>query len=363
MMNFLKKLLGKKEEINVTDNTSFWNWFMLHEKSFYNAIKSGHNVDDDFLNILMPKLQQVNDRFFCSTGMYSDETAELVITAEGDIKSFVFVEELIAAAPPVSRWKFTALNPPIGLNDTNIKMDGLSFDKNNLSFIDNGTEEHPDEIELIMIHSDYNEENKHIITNGTLIYLDHLLGELNAATLIDNIRVAGNSPTNKPLISIEKLIAFLQWREKEFVEKYSGTRHNTEDDNYSTFEAEDEEGLLILAIINQELLDWDAKASHPWMMIFEIKYDIEAGGMPYESVYTLMDQFENELVQRLPDSDGYLNLGRKTYNGTRTIYFACKEFRHSSKMASLLIHEYSKDLDISYDIYKDKYWMTMREFE
>lgn len=362
-MNWLKKLLGKKEEPPITDHNSFWNWFLQHEKSFYSAVKSGNNVDASFLNILMPKLQQLNHHFYCSTGMYNADTAELIITAEGDIKSFVFVEELIAAAPVVGHWKFTALNPPIGLNDTNIQMDGFLFDKNKLSFIDNGNEEHPDEIDLILIHTDYNESNKITITNGTLIYLDHLLGELNTATLIDNIKVAGMPAKNQELIGIDKLSPFLLWREKEFVEKYNGTRHNTEDDNYSTLEAEDENGLMILAIINQELLDWDAKASHPWLMVFDIKYDIEAGGMPYESTYVLMDQFEEELVQQLPDSDGYLNLGRKTYNGTRTIYFACKEFRNASKMASRLIQTYSKGLVVSYDIYKDKYWMTMREFE
>ena len=35
----------------------------------------------------------------------------------------------------------------------------------------------------------------------------------------------------KELIPIEKLKDFLIWRQKEFIEKYEGTRRNTIDDN------------------------------------------------------------------------------------------------------------------------------------
>ena len=37
----------------------------------------------------------------------------------------------------------------------------------------------------------------------------------------------------KELIPISKLKDFLTWREKEFIEKYEGTRHNTENDSYA----------------------------------------------------------------------------------------------------------------------------------
>lgn len=46
--------------------------------------------------------------------MYNASTAELVVTADGDIKTFVWVEELIAAAPKLANWKFTALKPATG---------------------------------------------------------------------------------------------------------------------------------------------------------------------------------------------------------------------------------------------------------
>lgn len=364
-MSFLKKLLGSKDKTVITDNTSFWNWFLLQEQSFHQIVKgrNSNNIDGNFLNKLMSKLQLLNDQFYCVTGMYDENTVELILTAEGDIKTFVFVEELIAAAPAIAGWKFTALKPAIGLDEMRIKMDGYEFDQHKIQFFSNIQPEYPDEIEITLVHSDFNETDEQILSNGTLIYLDNVLGELNTATLIDSVQVSGTCPPDKEMIPMEKLESFLLWREKEFVEKNKGRRYNTENDSYSAMEGKDAKGQLLIAIINRNLLEWDAKASHPWMMVIEIEYIAVKNGMPDSHTYSIMTQFEEELMPLLPDSEGYLNLGRQTYNRKRTIYFACHEFRHASKKAAALIKEYKgRLLSISYDIYKDKYWKTMNNF-
>lgn len=362
-MSFFKKVFGSKDEIQVVDAQSFWQWFRANEKAFYQSIKNSDEVDQKFLQQLMPRLQQLNSQFYCLTGMINDVVAELVITAEGDIKSFVFVEELVASAPSLSRWTFTALKPPIGLDGISIEMDGLEFNSSNISFISNIDENYADEIDITLIYHDYQENNREIISNGVLIYLDNALGELNAATLIDNVSVTGPPKDRSQLISIDKLSNYLIWREKEFIEKYKATRYHTENDSYSALEGKDENDLPVIAIVNQELLDWDAKASHPWIMLVEIRYDGgENSGLPGEELYRLMDSFEDEMLQSLTDADGYLNVGRQTYNGRRTIYFACKEFREPSRTAARLIRQYSDRLDIAYDIFKDKYWRVLNRF-
>jgi hypothetical protein len=76
-----------------------------------------------------------------------------------------------------------------------------------------------------------------------------------------------------------------------------------------------------------------------------------------------MNEFDDELLKLLPDADGYLNLGRETYNGTRKIYYACKEFRNASKTVALLIKNYRGKLDAAYDIFKDKYWVTLNHLK
>jgi Family of unknown function (DUF695) len=186
---------------------------------------------------------------------------------------------------------------------------------------------------------------------------------LDTVTLIDSIKVTGPSPDLPDSIPIVKLKDYLVWREKEFIEKYKSTAYDTSNDQFAVMEARDKEDQLVLATINQDILNWDGKASHPWMMFIEIKYDgSKNNGMPDNDTYQLMNEFEDELSTQLKDIDGYLNLGREIYNGVRTIYFACKEFRTPSRTTAQLIAKYKGRLEISYDIIKDKYWMCMNRF-
>jgi len=359
-MSFLKKIFSGKQDAAINSYADFWNWFQQHEKRFFKIVKDQNDIDKNFFSKLSPKLQQLNDGFYFVAGMFDDGIAELIISAEGYVKTFVFAEELVAAAPGIKGWRFTALKPPGDLEGMQIKMDGYEFDENKIRFFSNEHADYPDEIDITLVHEDGTAENKDIISSGTLIYLDNSLGELNTATLIDAVNITGPTAEQKELIPVKKLKDFLLWRQKEFVEKYEGMRHDTENDNYTLLEAHDEHDLPVIATINEDLVNWDAKASHPWMMVMEIKFDdSQNNGLPAEPVYELMNEFDNEALKLLPDIEGYLNLGRETHNGTRKMYYACKEFRHASKTIAALIKSYHGKLDASYDIFKDKYWVTL----
>jgi hypothetical protein len=363
-MNFIKKLFGK-EDVQL-GNEGFWAWFVQNESAFFQILKLRDSilVNDRFIRKLMPKLQALNPRFYCEAGMSDDSTAELVVTAEGDIKSIVWAEELVAAAPKMASWKFTALKP--ALRSGSIHLNGHSFDNSNIHFFCEQDATYPDEIDLILVHADFAEENKKTITHGTLLYLDSLLGELDAATLIDRVTVSGTGPGGVQPIPMDKLTDFLAWKEKEFVEKYQGTRHDTEHDSYASLEGSDEQGFPSIAIVNSDLLEWDVKPSHPWMTIIEIDYKKAEGtsrnGMPGSKYLGQLRQWENELTRELPDSAGYLTLGWQTYKGKRIIYMACKEFRVASKTIAAWIQKYQRVMTCSYEMYKDKYWRTMEKF-
>jgi hypothetical protein len=175
--------------------------------------------------------------------------------------------------------------------------------------------------------------------------------------------VIGKAEAQEELIPIGKLKDYLIWRQKEFIEKYEGVRHDTDSDTYSMLEAELEGGNKLLAVINTDLLEWGAKASHPWVLTVEIKYDGENNnGMPDDMTYKLLNEIEDEILAELKDADGYLNIGRQTADSVREIYFACKEFRKPSKLMHQLEIKYADLIDISYDIYKDKYWMSFNRF-
>ncbi|KAF2330474.1 DUF695 domain-containing protein [Flavobacterium ginsenosidimutans] len=362
-MSFLDKILGKNDA-PIQSNNDFWNWFLKQEKEFFKIVKNRGNIHQGFFEKLAPKLDEIHFGIYFLTGMFDDNTVELILTPDGAIRNIYAIEELVNAAPQIDGWKITALKPSSDVQNIGIDYENFKFDKDNLKFYPNVHEDYPDEIDLIIVYDDFVEEKRAAVTNGVYIFLDNYLGELHSVTLIDNMKVVGPDAISEELIPIEKLKDYLIWREKEFVEKYEGTRHNTENDGYANFEGKGQDGSVVLALINTTLMEWDKKASHPWIFIVGIPFeDCENGGLPDERTYKLLDEIEEEMIQILPDSDGFLNIGRETANNKREIFFACKDFRKPTKVADALIKKYNGVFEISYEIYKDKYWQSFRHFE
>lgn len=361
-MSFFSNLFSKNKP-EIRSNEDFWRWFQKNEKSFFDIVKEGSNIEKGFFDELTPKLDGLREGYYCLTGMRDDDTAELIISAEGVIKNFHFVEKLIQSATKLKGWEFTALKPAMDIRDVSIALSGYRFDTENLHFYSNELVEYPDEIDIVVVHDDWTEENKSTIINGTYIFLDNYLGELNFATMIDNLAVIGKQDAQQELVPIEKLQDFLLWRQAEFVEKYEGERANIDEDNYALLEAELENGNVSLAVINTDLLRWDSKASHPWILNIEVMYDgKDTNGMPDGDTYNLLDEIEDRLSILLQDADGYLNIGRQTANNTREIFYACKDFRRPSQVLSEVHSRYTGVIEINYEIYKDKYWQSFERF-
>jgi hypothetical protein len=354
--------LFKKREISINTYSDFWDWFITQEKKFHKVIEKGEkaHIEQEFFNKIAPKLNKLKDGFFYLTGMCDENTAELILTADGNIQNIVYVEELIESAPHINGWKFTALKPALDIKDNSVEMDGIKFTARNMFFNYTIHPDYPDEIDIKVIHDDFSEDNKNTIVLGAQIYLDNLLGELNYATIVDAIKFVSKEEAGQELIHISKLSDFLNWRQKEFVEKYDNAHFNEKGNQFTVFEAGKESENKFVAIINTGLLQWDAKASHPWMVVLEIKYN-GTNGMPDKLTSALLDEIEDKILLELKDSEGYLYVGRETGNNIREIYFACSEFRKPSKVLYSIQKKYLHQ-KISYDIYKDKYWRTFNRF-
>ncbi|RUT68559.1 DUF695 domain-containing protein [Flavobacterium cupreum] len=362
-MSFFDNILGKKQP-SVGSYSDFWNWFLKNEKEFFNVVQRGENIPKGFFDKLGPKLAEIHPEIYFLAGMIDDQIAELVLTPDGVIKNIYIIEELVNAAPRIEGWKFTALKPPVDIKNVVIEFENFKLNADNLKFYPTINKDYPDEIDLTIVYDHFTEDKKQLITNGVYIFLDNYLGELQSVTLIDNMKMSGNDGISEELIPIEKLKDYLIWREKEFVEKYEGIRHNTEDDNYSGFEGNTKEEGVLLAVVNTSLLTWDKKASHPWVVIITIPFDgSNTNGMPDEETYKILDEIEDEISADLKDLEGYLNIGRETANGKREIFFACKEFRKPPKVLDAIIKKYNHTFEISYEIYKDKYWQSFRHYE
>jgi hypothetical protein len=362
-MNFLKNIFSKAHT-PISSNEDFWNWFIKNEKTFFKIVKTQSNIEKDFFDKLSTKLNELKEGFLYLTGMIDDDTAELIFTADGEIKNFVFVEELVNTAPQIKGWKFTALKPQLGNDDFEIRMSGYTFSTENIYFYANDVPNLPDEIDITVVYENLTEENRSNVLNGVFIFLENYVGELNFATLIDNVAVIGKNESEKELVPINKLSSFLIWREKEFIEKYEDVKINTENQSHSILQGESRNGHPLFAAINTDLLAWDNKASHPWILKFELLYDgSENDGLPDDYTFELLSKCEDDMLLYLKDMNGHLHIGRESSESVRSIYFACNEFRECSKIANTIQHSYTGILDITYEIYKDKYWQSLAYFE
>jgi hypothetical protein len=123
-------------------------------------------------------------------------------------------------------------------------------------------------------------------------------------------------------------------------------------------------GNTMIAVVNTDILNWENKASHPWVLTIDITYEGEGqNGMPDNITYQFLDEVENKVLDQLKDYDGYLNIGRQTADNVRTIFFVCKDFRKPSKVAHQLTVDYANTIPITYEIYKDKYWRSFDRFK
>lgn len=357
--------MWQNEENKILNYKAFWNWFLKHERAFYQTVILRENVETDFFAQLYPQLEKIVEGISYLTGRYDDETVELIFTADAYVRNIVFIEELVAAAPKIKGWLFTALKPAHHFDQLKIEIQGYEFSTNKLSFYASGSEEMPDLIDIKIVHPDYKPENAELIANGCIIFIDNLLGERESIEKLDYIDVVGPVVDESiELIPIEKLKDYLIWREKEFVDKYEEVEYNPGNSDFVVMQGENvETGNIALAIIDQYLLSWEGKASHPWIAVMILKYeDSDHDGLPGEQTIEILQGIEEDINKELSAQDGYLFIGIQTSSNQRETFYACMDYRKPSKVMHALKYKYCDKIELDFEMFKDKYWQTFERF-
>ncbi len=362
-MGFFKNIFGTKHK-PIETKEEFWDWFASNESEFGAAVrtKDAGQMERRIFGPLAQRLNELRpDSIFFQMGMADSSTAELVLTPEGIPKNIGFTEELVAAAPQLTGWMFTALKRPE--KSTYIELNGLAFGVDTLQFYPNDHADMPDLVDITIVHEDFGGSSDDTIKRGTYLFLDNFLGELDFLTKIDEISFANAAEAEKPLIPLDALPNFLDTRAALFIEKYDGVRLFTENDSHSLLEAELSNCKRLVATVNTDLLTWDRRASHPWMLVVTIQYPgSQNGGLPTSETAEQLNAIEDAVTTQLRDQDGYLNIGRHAAENERAIFYACIDFRKPSKVLDEVIRQYNGPLSIDYRILSDKYWQSVDHF-
>ena len=369
MMGFLQKLMGKHQAIVldkvVHDKDTFWAWFQTQAEAFHHAVITQEKIDTDFFDPLSASLDRMHEGIYFLAGEAEAGVAELILTADGVYRNFAFIEDLVAAAPKLPAWRFVALKPACAIDGFGINMSGLVYSDDTLHFYVREDAKCPQVVDVVMVHSDATATEEQL-TSGVYVYLDNLLGEWVAVTQIDQMQIINQQqlPANQTLQPMAELAPYLHRRHEAWQKAYGGVYYNSDQDEFASFEGEADNGQLIVGIIDSTLLAWPHKPSHPWMLTLRIAYDGSGlNGMPSKQIYQRMEAFEDALMVELPEHEGYLNVGRETGDDIRFIYFACKQFVQATRVLERLMPQFSQEMDISYDVFQDKYWQSLQRFE
>jgi hypothetical protein len=342
----------------------FWAWFQKNEQSFFNVLKDLKDMNDmrqvekKFLDKLSPKLDKLHPGIAPLVGMLDSTTAELVLSVDGMVQDIALVEELVDAAPVIAGWKITALKPATPIKSVQLTMEGCSFHADNMGFYVNSHANYPDIIAITVAHNDFANFREDVLRVGVSIFLDNYLGELVYATTIDELTIIDTKAAQQPLIPISDLLDYLIPRQQGLISKYMGTTYNADNATIEELKVDQVIGPPSTALINTNLLQWNAKASHPWVLAITIAFN----RVNLKQKLLVVDALTHDLATKLPANEGCLNIGQQTTRSCRVIYFACQDFRKPSQVLRQFKKHYTGSLAVSYELYKDKYWHTFEEF-
>lgn len=342
----------------------FWQWFVKNEYRFRELEDNDSEQALAFLDELIGHMKPFNPWLKALAGPYSGNRFELIITADGDVALFCKVEELIAKAPVLSKWKFTAHKPALGFEGISIDLYEKKFSVDTTCFYPIVRDEYPDEVSIVLTHVDYNAEEDDQFQAGGMIYLENGLGEEMTATRIDHYETGPLPPPDSgiEIIPISKLSDYLLWREKEFVEKYESVHAERPEESFNLLEAEDSDGKLMMVTIDAGFRDWPLRPAFPWHLQIDINYQGDTNGLPSQQQLEALQQTGNEIINLLTANGTTWFIGHRTYDNVRNIYCYASEYKTCSKLLHRYIETLRTDYIILFFIRKDKYWQNMEMY-
>lgn len=175
MFSFLRKTPAKPPE------PTFWAWFEANEALLFDFERDREPVFDA-LAAAFKKISR--DIAFEFGPKEPDGRRELVISAGGIKSAFPAVEKLVAAAPALARWRFTAFRPRRAEVMT-LEFGGLRIEPKDVDccFLVGGQH-----IGLALFLPGYTEARKNEFGQAGFLMLDEALGEYDVTMKVGAIR-------------------------------------------------------------------------------------------------------------------------------------------------------------------------------
>jgi hypothetical protein len=194
------------------------------------------------------------------------------------------------------------------------------------------------------------------------IYVQNGLGEINAATQIDDLTFGAEPDDKSELIPITKLNDYLTWREKEFVEKCHSSEIELPQEIFNFIEGVDYEDNTMIALVNLNFEHWAFKPMFGWLLSVTLDYTESVDGLPSPTEVVILQKEEAIIIDLLTKQSDTLYTATKTYKGDRILYFYTKMYELPSILLHTLLDSGEISTNTSFFVEKDKYWRCLEEF-
>lgn len=195
-----------KEEI-------FWEWFRVNNSKYYDLNSLfDPNEKEGLLNAFLYQLHKYNPNLYFEIGGALNESQELIISAEGNVKYFADVEALVAKAPKLSNWHIIAFKPPMGVSFVT-NYEGVKLDPREIWFLPLINEKKPTLLGIRMCFPSYEKHKEKIFIRVAYQVLDTILGEKSVALDLEYVEVneLPPKPEEEGLIELVDLPAYIKW--------------------------------------------------------------------------------------------------------------------------------------------------------
>ena len=351
------------EEDEIYDYKSFWNWFVTHERRFVQMLNIDYKSDNEFKSIFMSRLMEVWKECAFYVIRHEDGVYEITFNISNQLRRVVTVEKLVASAPALKNWIFSAFTKPVAEAEYKFMLGDLSFDSSEVFFFSTQHANRPDMVDITVTYKNCDEAYHEQAQGACMRFVQHIVGELEMLTQLDRLQIRPAAANDPELIPLAKLPAFLRWRETEFVEKYKGIVYDKKaapEDKYLMFESQQTSvGLVSIVTVDRCAICWNETASYPWILTVTLAFENAANGQPDEATEAAINVFQQDLKKIADANKEYVFLLHDCYDNVVTTYFACNEFRNISWIIEDFLREYDEQFKLGYAINMDKYWMVV----
>lgn len=190
----------------------FWTWFQRNEEQLSKTTSDPTRLLAD----IQQQLLRVDSGVHLEMRPGS-RAPHIIFTADGDIRLFPLLKELVKKAPPLEGWQFTAFRQRMDsaeLSRMAVSVNGQARHLSELSFLPVLSK---DSLDLIVYVPGITAENYMSVAFECLQLLDHLLGEWDAATQVrhyDFQRVPWQREERMRLRPLQQLPSFIDSRKK-----------------------------------------------------------------------------------------------------------------------------------------------------